>query len=206
MPPGELPADFARIPEKSSHAHVRAHVPGTVEAQEALLDNTIPQTQAIRRDAPPPKINYDGAPVFKDVESTTLQYAVNTPQAVFKLGKRYYACEQAVWYKGRLAHRPLDGLVLSAKGHLQYSGIEPASQRDVRQSLRGQATGGVRRLHAWVSGQLSLRRLRGVRHRLAVLGWVPGPRTTLGRQRGVSAPSTIPIMAGGLTSAGARAP
>jgi hypothetical protein len=99
VPPGELPADFARIPEKSKYAHVRAHVPGTVEAREALLDATIPQTQAIRRDDASLKIEYDGDPIFKDVESTTVQYAVNTPRAVFKLGSRYYACEQAVWYE-----------------------------------------------------------------------------------------------------------
>ena len=56
VPPSELPVDFARIPEKSNYAHVRAHVPGTLEAREALLDNTIPQTQAVRRDAASPKI------------------------------------------------------------------------------------------------------------------------------------------------------
>jgi hypothetical protein len=99
VPPGELPVDFAGIPEKSTYAHVRAHVPGTVEAQEALLDATIPQTQAIRRHDTSLKVEYDGAPAFKDVESTTLQYAVNTPKAVFKLGARYYACDQAVWYE-----------------------------------------------------------------------------------------------------------
>jgi hypothetical protein len=99
VPPGELPANFARIPEESNYAHVRAHVPGTVEAREALLDNTIPQTQAVRRDAPSLKIAYDGTPVFKDVESTSIQYAANTPQAVFKVSNRYYACEQAVWYE-----------------------------------------------------------------------------------------------------------
>jgi hypothetical protein len=99
VPPGDLPADFARIPETSDHAHVRAHVPGTIEAQEALLDNSIPETQAIRRDDRSLQVEYDGTPVFRDVETTTLQYAVNTSQAVFKLGNRYYACEQGVWYE-----------------------------------------------------------------------------------------------------------
>jgi len=104
--PGELPADFARIPEKSDYAHVRSHVPGTVEAQEALLDNTIPQTQAIRDDAPAPKVAYDGTPAFRDVESVAIQYAVNTPQAVFKRGNRYYLCEQGVWYEAASATGP----------------------------------------------------------------------------------------------------
>ena len=106
VPPGELPVDFAKIPEDSEHAHVRAHVPGTIEAQEALLDNTIPETQAIRRDDHSLKVEYDGAPVFEDVEGATLQYAVNTPQAVFKLGSRYFVCESGVWYESTSATGP----------------------------------------------------------------------------------------------------
>jgi hypothetical protein len=42
--PADLPASFARIPADSDRGHVRAQVPGTVEAQEALLDNAVPQT------------------------------------------------------------------------------------------------------------------------------------------------------------------
>jgi hypothetical protein len=106
VPPDELPAEFGRIPEGSEHAHVRAHVPGTVEAEEALLDNVIPETQAIRRDDHSLKVEYDGAPQFKEVESGALQYAVNTPQAVFKLGSRYYACHQGVWYESATATGP----------------------------------------------------------------------------------------------------
>jgi hypothetical protein len=103
----DLPPAFAKIPAGSSHGHVRAHVPGTVEAHEALLDNIIPETQAIRRDDASLKVTYDGAPSFKDVEEMpTLQYAVNTPQSVFKLRDRYYACEQGVWYESPSATGP----------------------------------------------------------------------------------------------------
>jgi len=100
VPPGLLPAEFAQIPPKSDQGHVLAHVPGTVEAQEALLDNTVPETQAIRRDDKSLKVVYDGDPIFKDVEGAPgIQYAVNTAIAVFKLGGRYYACDAGVWYE-----------------------------------------------------------------------------------------------------------
>jgi hypothetical protein len=107
VPPSDLPADFAKIPLTSDHAHVRAHVPDTVEAQEALLDATIPETQAIRRDDASLKVSYDGAPDFQNVEGVTaIQYAVNTPQAVFKLGARYYVCQEGVWYESAAATGP----------------------------------------------------------------------------------------------------
>ena len=104
--PGDLPEDFAEIPDDSQVAHLRAHVPGTIEANEAALDATIPQTSAIQRDDTSLKVQYDGEPKFEDVEETTLQYAVNSPQSVFKLGSAYYACEQGVWYEASSATGP----------------------------------------------------------------------------------------------------
>jgi len=104
--PDDLPAAFAEIPADSDRGHVRAQVPGTVEAQEALLDNAIPQTSAIRRDDHSFKAEYDGAPKFEDVEGVSVQYAVNTAQSVFKVKDRYYACHQGVWYQSASATGP----------------------------------------------------------------------------------------------------
>jgi hypothetical protein len=97
--PSDLPSAFAQIPADSDRGHVLAHVPGTVQAQEALLDNSIPQTAAIRRDDRSFNAEYDGSPKFEHVEGVSIDYAVNTPQAVFKVGDRYYACDQGVWYE-----------------------------------------------------------------------------------------------------------
>jgi hypothetical protein len=47
--PDELPEDFARIPENSDMISVKASVPGTDEAQTALLEQSIPQTATIDR-------------------------------------------------------------------------------------------------------------------------------------------------------------
>jgi len=105
-PPTDLPGAFAEIPADSDRAYVRAHVPGTTEAQEALLDNSIPQTTAVKRNDSSFKAQYDGEPKFKKAEEADVQYAVNSPQSVFKYKSRYYACEQAVWYESNSATGP----------------------------------------------------------------------------------------------------
>jgi hypothetical protein len=107
VPPQELPEGFADIPADSEVAHVRAHVPGTVEAQEAVLDSTIPQTAAIRRDDRSVTVHYDGSPRFERVDGAGgVEYAVNSPQSVLKVGSTYYCCEQAVWYQSPSATGP----------------------------------------------------------------------------------------------------
>jgi len=98
VPPGELPRDFARIPEGSPVANVLASVPGTAAAKDALLDAQIPQTAAIKREGAALEVTYDGAPQFKAIEGTKLEFAVNTASSVIKLDARYYCCHQAVWY------------------------------------------------------------------------------------------------------------
>ena len=58
-----------------------ASVPGTPQAQEALIDNSIPQTAEVSRTATTYQATYDGAPKFQPIEGTPLQYAVNTPDS-----------------------------------------------------------------------------------------------------------------------------
>jgi hypothetical protein len=97
--PSNLPASFNTIPPKSEKGPVRASVPGTDEAMDAIMDTQIPQTAAIRRGvANDVRVNYDGAPQFKPVEKTSLQYAVNTGQEVLKAGDGYYLCQEGIWY------------------------------------------------------------------------------------------------------------
>jgi hypothetical protein len=42
------------------------------------------------------KVQYDGAPQFKPIETTPLSYATNTQDKVIKVGDHYYLCFQAV--------------------------------------------------------------------------------------------------------------
>src|SRR5215475_8735433 len=62
--PAEMPADFAKIPSNSAKATVLASVPGTPEAKEALIANSIPQTAAITRSEAKLTVQYDGDPIF----------------------------------------------------------------------------------------------------------------------------------------------
>jgi len=96
-----LPEEFAKIPENSPKAGVLASIPGTPAAQEALIANSIPQTATINRNEAHLKVEYDGAPQFKPIEGTELEYAVNTATPVIRVAdKNYYAVENAVWFVG----------------------------------------------------------------------------------------------------------
>lgn len=95
----KLPTAFAKIPADSPKADVLPFVAGTMQAQQAVLDASIPQTAAIRRDSGSSlHVTYDGDPQFEPIEGTQLTYAVNSPQEVIHIGYEYYCCDQAVWY------------------------------------------------------------------------------------------------------------
>ena len=99
VPNDELPAGFAKIPADSTNGHVLPLVGGTPQARDAVLDDTIPQTAAIKRSGGTPiTVSYDGKPKFEAIEGIPARYAVNTASAVFEVGSHYWACEQGVWY------------------------------------------------------------------------------------------------------------
>lgn len=95
---GDLPADFAKIPANHPRASVRASVPGTPEAKEAVMLAQAPHKVEVRRSEVKVDVVYAGEPQFKPIEGTTLAYAVNTAFDVIKVGSRYYTCYQAVWF------------------------------------------------------------------------------------------------------------
>jgi len=103
----KLPADFAKIPATHQRASVLVSVPGTPQAKEALIANAIPQTATITRSAATVTVNYDGAPQFKSIESTTLKYAVNTSTPVIRVDiGSYYAVQNGVWFVATSAIGP----------------------------------------------------------------------------------------------------
>jgi hypothetical protein len=95
-----LPTTFASIPEDSPIAFVRASVPGTDEAQEAVLLASVPDKATINRKEATIDVAYDGEPKFKPIETTTIQYAVNTTYDVFAVDGKYYCCHEGVWFVG----------------------------------------------------------------------------------------------------------
>jgi hypothetical protein len=98
-----LPEDFKKIPAEHAIGDVRASVPGTREAEEAIIQATIPQTAKInKKTAQPPAVTYAGdKPVFTQIEKTSLQRAQNTSYDVIKAGEEYYLCYEGVWFVGK---------------------------------------------------------------------------------------------------------
>ncbi len=105
---GNLPAEFAKIPEDSPMAHVLASVPGTVEASDAVLLAQIPTTVVVNKAEAEAKahVTYDGDPKFAPIEGTTMQYATNTQDKVIRVGDLYYMCFQAVWFMSTSPNGP----------------------------------------------------------------------------------------------------
>jgi hypothetical protein len=95
-----LPADFAKISDSSAKAHVLASVPGTIQASDAVMLAQIPTTVIVNRAEAEANVRvaYDGAPEFKPIEQTSLQYAVNTEDKIIKDGDLFYLCFQGVWF------------------------------------------------------------------------------------------------------------
>ncbi len=103
----DLPEDFARIPDDDPAAFVKASVPGTTEAKDAVLLASIPASTAVDVTKPPVvEVAYSGEPKFQAIPDTTVQYAANSSNAVFLVDGGYYCCDQGVWYCGGTATGP----------------------------------------------------------------------------------------------------
>ena len=96
--PENVPAEFKSIPDSSSMSDVLASVPGTEQAQSALLEQTIPQTATIDRKEAEIKVTYDGEPKFELITGTSMKYGVNADKSVLLIEGKYYAVENAVWF------------------------------------------------------------------------------------------------------------
>jgi hypothetical protein len=104
--PEDLPEDFAKIPEESDMATVRASIPGTPESQDALLEQSIPQTATIDRKTASVEVTYDGNPEFKKIEGAEVSYAVNTDKTVLKIKNKYYCVDDGIWFVSDKATGP----------------------------------------------------------------------------------------------------
>lgn len=101
-----LPADFARIPPTGPRGFVLASVPGTPQAQEAVIQSQIPQEGTLNRTAATMTVVYAGTPVFVPISGTPLAYAANTSFMVIQNGSLYYACYQGAWFTSSSASGP----------------------------------------------------------------------------------------------------
>jgi hypothetical protein len=109
VPGKALPVDFARIPDSSPMENVKASVPGTAEAREAVIANAIPQTATVKRAGttldPMPTI--DGGPEYRPIEGTPLRYVLNASVPIIETGPReFYAVQNGVWFVANSVRGP----------------------------------------------------------------------------------------------------
>ena len=101
-----LPVDFTNIPDDDPAAYIKASVPGTREAKDALLLASIPKTTTVNIAQVKEQASYEGDPNFMLIEGTTVKYAVNSPYSIFLVGSFYYWCYEGAWLVGSTANGP----------------------------------------------------------------------------------------------------
>lgn len=99
IPANRLPADFLRIPDDSPKENVKASVPGTVQAKEALIAAQIPQTATIDRAKLAFVPEVSGQPELKPIPNTGMMYVVNAPNPLIMINpNQWYALYNGVWF------------------------------------------------------------------------------------------------------------
>ncbi len=103
-----LPGDFRKIPPSSPMGSVLASVPGTPEAEDAVLMAQVPTTAVINPTtaAQQVKVDYSGTPQWSPIPGTTMSYATNTPNRVIQVGSVYYLCLNGVWFMSNTPNGP----------------------------------------------------------------------------------------------------
>lgn len=119
-----LPEEFALIPEGTEVDAVLANVPGTMAAQEAVMDAQIPQTAMVDRQTATTSVEYDGYPSFESIQGTDLRMASNSSNTVIMEGNAYYVVDNGVWFIGASPQGPWR---VSDRRPVQVNIIPPSS-------------------------------------------------------------------------------
>src|SRR6185369_13786943 len=96
----KLPPDFARIPPQSLAGAVLPTVAGTPQAQEAVIENSIPQTATVPlTNGPKFTPQFDGPPQFAPVAGTPLTYVTNSHAPIIQVSpSAFYSVTAGVWF------------------------------------------------------------------------------------------------------------
>jgi hypothetical protein len=96
----KLPAGFARIPPSSLAGAVLPTVAGTPQAQEAVIEHSIPQTATVPlKNGPTFTPSFDGPPQYAPIAGTPLSYVVNSHEPIIQVSaSAYYAVKAGVWF------------------------------------------------------------------------------------------------------------
>ncbi len=107
VPGTSLPPDFAQIPDDSPKENVKASVPGTPQAQEAVIANEIPETATVYRAKAKFTPVISGAPEFTAIADTPLLYVVNSPTPIIMVSPtQWYALQSGVWFTASSVQGP----------------------------------------------------------------------------------------------------
>ena len=108
VPSTALPAAFATIPPSSPAGVVLAAVAGTPQAQEAVIENSIPQTATVQRvNGPSFTPMIDGSPQWWPIAGTPLQYLANSPTPIIRVSaSAYYALSAGIWFTATSVYGP----------------------------------------------------------------------------------------------------
>ncbi len=101
-----LPEGFNKIPSDHPRAHVLSAVPGSRQAEDAVINASIPQVATISRKSARAEVKYIGDPTFTPIGETGVSYAGNTPNDVFHYADRFYLCLDGVWFASIEAKGP----------------------------------------------------------------------------------------------------
>ena len=94
----DLPPDFSFLPAEGPHADVLASVPGTTQAQAAVLQASLPRQTTLTRAKTTLRVTYSGPPTFVAIPGTTVSRSTNSPFGVIHAGNMYYVCSAGAWY------------------------------------------------------------------------------------------------------------
>jgi hypothetical protein len=103
-----LPDEFNNIPLEHDKARVLSSVPGTSEAEAAVLLAAVPRKATVDRNTASVTVIYEDTPEFIVIKGTTspVYYAINSPYSVFRVDNRYYAVHNGIWFVADSAHGP----------------------------------------------------------------------------------------------------
>jgi hypothetical protein len=95
----DLPPGFMQIPDDSPKENVKASIPGTAQAKEALIATQIPQTAQVDRAQATYTPQLPGAPDIAPIEATQLKYVVNSSVPLIQIPSgSWFALQKAVWF------------------------------------------------------------------------------------------------------------
>jgi len=96
----DLPLNFKQIPSDHAKAEVLFSVPGTPEAEVAVLLSSVPRRAIVNIKDARVVVVYDGAPEFEEIggATVTIYFATNTANSVLSLDGKYYCVYNGIWF------------------------------------------------------------------------------------------------------------